>query len=67
MVYTREFLINAFIWRYTEILLKMDDLDIDRYVMMVSNFYDTVGKEVFRVYCGLDAAKIKEFRLATGQ
>lgn len=67
MGYSRDFLINAFIWRYTDVLLAKDDLDINRFVMMVANFYDGVGKDVFRVYCGLDAEKIKEFRLATGQ
>lgn len=67
MIYTRDFLINAFLWRYTDVLLNKSELDIDRFVQMVSTFYDSVGKDVFRVYCSLDSAEIQKFRLATGQ
>ena len=66
MGYTREFLINAFLWRYTDTLLTLSKDHLDRYVKMVTDFYDKVGKDQFRVYGSLDADKIKEFRLATG-
>ena len=67
MGYTKEFLIDAFLWRYAEILLNDTKEQLDKYVKMVTEFYDKVGKDQFRVWCSLDADKIKEFRLATGR
>ena len=66
--YTKDFLVNAFLWRYTDILLMKDSKEeVDAYVKMVTDFFDRVGKDKFREWCSLDAAEIKKFRLATGQ
>ncbi len=63
MIYDKEFLIDAFIWRYSEVLLKDTCEELDKYVNMVSSFYDEVGKDKFRVWCSLDAAAVKNFLL----
>lgn len=65
--YTKEFLIDAFLWRYTEILLNKTKDELDKYVEMIYNYYNEVGKDTFRVCGSLDSDKIKEFRLATGR
>ncbi len=67
MGYTKEFLIDAFLWRYTEVLLQGTSEALDKYVNMVTTFYDKVGKDQFRVYGSLDSDEIKKFRLATGR
>ncbi len=56
--YTRHFLICAFVSRYAEILS-----DFDKYLTMVENFYDEVGKDKFRIYCSLDAEALQKYRL----
>jgi hypothetical protein len=61
MGYDKQFLIDAFLWRYTEVLLKKSKDELDKYVEMITDFYDSVGKEKFRVYASLDAAAIKKF------
>ena len=66
MTYTKEFLIDAFLWRYTDVLLTKSKQEVDKYVKMVTDYYDSVDKDTFRTYASLDAEKIKEFRLATG-
>lgn len=66
MGYTKEFLIDAFLWRYTEILLKYTAEHLDEFVKMITDFYDKVGKDQFRTYASLDAEEIRKFRLATG-
>lgn len=66
MGYTKEFLIDAFLWRYAEILLGYTTTHLDSFVKMTKDFYDKVGKDSFRVYASLDADEIKKFRLATG-
>lgn len=65
--YTKEFLIDAFIWRYTDVLAKMSVKEADDYIEMVKAYYDKAGRDKFRVYCSLDADEIQNFRLATGQ
>ena len=67
MGYDKQFLIDAFLWRYTDVLLKKSKDELDKYVEMIYNYYSEVGKDTFRVYGSLDADKIKEFRLATGR
>jgi hypothetical protein len=67
MIYSKQFLIDAFIWRYSEVLLKDTCEELDKYVNMVTTFYDKVGKDKFRVWCSLDSDTIQKFRLATGQ
>lgn len=66
MSYTKEFLIDAFLWRYAEILLKYTKEHFDEFVKMITDFYDKVGKEQFRLSASLDSDAIKKFRLATG-
>ncbi len=61
--YTKEFLIDAFLWRYADILLKDTKEELDKFVSMVEKFYDEVGKDKFRVYASLDAEAIKIFTL----
>lgn len=66
MGYSKELLIDAFLWRYTEILLKYTAEHLDEFVKMITDFYDKVGKDQFRTYASLSAEEIKKFRLATG-
>lgn len=66
MGYSKEFLIDAFLWRYTNVLLDYPKERLDAYVKMVTDFYDKVGRDQFRVWGSLDAAEIKKFKLATG-
>jgi hypothetical protein len=56
--YTKDFLVNAFVSRYAEFTK-----DFDAYYSWVSNFYDEVGREKFRVYCSLDAEALRKYRL----
>lgn len=66
MGYTKEFLIDAFLWRYAEILEKYTREHLDEFVKMITDFYDKVGKDQFRLSASLDATAIRNFRLATG-
>ena len=66
MGYTKEFLIDAFLWRYASVLEKHSRESLDEFVKMVTDFYDKVGKDKFRVYASLDSEAVKKFRLATG-
>ena len=59
--YTKEFLVNAFVSRYAEVVK-----DFDTYYDWVSDFYDKVGRDKFRVYCSLDAEALRKFRLDFG-
>ena len=64
MIYTREFLINAFLSRYVEIPAEK----FMRLADMADRFFDEVGRDKFRVYCSLDADAIRVYknRLADG-
>lgn len=64
--YTKEFLVDAFLWRYTDTLLPTDTEYLDSFVKMVKDFADMVSTDTFRKYASLDADEIKKFRLATG-
>lgn len=66
LIYTREFLIDAFLWRYTDVVLAQGCEAFDKLVEITNATYDKYGKDKFREYCSLDAAEIKKFRLATG-
>jgi hypothetical protein len=66
MIYTKDFLIDAFLWRYAEVLLNYTVEQLNAFVKMTTDFYDKVGKDTFRVYASLDADSLKKFRLATG-
>lgn len=64
MVYTREFLINAFLSRYVE-------TPTDKFMAladMADKFFDEVGRDKFRTYCSLDAEALRVYknRLADG-
>lgn len=66
--YTKEFLIDAFLWRYTDVLLSKDTKEeLDAYVKIIRDYADKVSTDTFRRYASLDADEIKKFRLATGQ
>lgn len=56
--YTKEFLVNAFVSRYAE----FQD-DFDAYYKWVSDFFDEVGRDRFRVYCSLSAEALQKYRL----
>ena len=66
MTYTKEFLLDAFFWRYTDILLQMPESRLDKFVEMIYNYCSSVDKDTFRKYASLDAQEIQKFRLATG-
>lgn len=66
MGYTKEFLIDAFLWRYTDVLVKKPKDELDKFVEMVYNYYCSVSKDTFRTYCSLSAEELKKFKLATG-
>jgi hypothetical protein len=56
--YTKEFIIDAFMSRYT--LLPKDKFD--SLYAMANSFYDEVGKDKFRVYASLDADAIRVYK-----
>ena len=64
LAYTKSFLVDAFLWRYTDALVKDTAEEIASYVKMVNDFYDKVGKDKFRVWCSLDADEIKRYKAA---
>lgn len=60
-MYTKEFLVNAFLDRFIhcalisiENLVELED--------MANRFYDEVGRDKFRVYCSLDAEAIRRYK-----
>lgn len=62
--YTKEFLVDCFCFRYDEAGLNTKSMRT-----MADKFYDTVSREKFREYCGLDAqevARYKKFCLENG-
>ena len=64
LAYTKTFLVDAFLWRYEDVLEKDTDSDRNHYITMVNDFYDKVGKDRFRVWCSLDADEIKRYKAA---
>jgi hypothetical protein len=56
--YTREFLVDAFVSRYT--VLAQDKLVNLR--ALAEQCYDLHGKDKFRTYASLDAAAIKQYK-----
>ena len=65
--YTKEFLVDAFVTRYLPVFDKKPKEVFDAYFKMVSDFYDEVGRDKFRVWCSLDADALKKFKLETGR
>ncbi len=62
LVYSKQFLIDAFVWRYKDVLEKDTPDSRVHYINMVDAFYDKVGKDKFRVWCSLDADEIKRYK-----
>lgn len=59
--YTREFLIDAYLWRFT----KVPSIDIEgllRLEEIANKTYDTYGKDKFRDYASLDAEYIRNYK-----
>jgi hypothetical protein len=57
-VYTKEFLVAAFMSRYNTLPSeKRDSLNA-----MANRFYDEAGKDKFRVYASLDADAIRTYK-----
>lgn len=58
MIYTKDYLINAYLDRY------VDTCDIDTLLKLEENankLYDEVGKDKFRTYASLDAQRLREY------
>ena len=62
LAYTKDFLVEAFCSRYKEVLDNDTDEERFNYMKMVTDFYDKVGKDKFRVWASLDADAIKVFK-----
>ena len=62
--YTKTFLVDAFLWRYTDVLVKDTAEQVASYTSMINTFFDRVGKDKFRVWCSLDADEIKRYKAA---
>lgn len=56
-VYTKDFLVDAFCFRYDEVGLTTGSLR-----KMAEKYYDTVPKQKFRDACSLDAAELARFK-----
>ena len=59
--YTREFLIDAYLWRFT----KIPSLSIEQLLNLEqigNKTYDTYGKDKFRDYASLDAEYIRNYK-----
>jgi len=58
MIYTKDYLIGAYLDRYVEVC------DVDTLLRLEENankLYDEVGKDKFRVYASLDAKRLREY------
>lgn len=59
--YSKQFLIDAFMSRYTSCsLISIEALE--KMEQMADKFYDEVGRDKFRVYASLDAEAIRVFK-----
>lgn len=65
--YSKEFLVDAFLYRYTDVLLQKSKKELDEYVEMIYNYYSTVSKDKFREACSLDADALQKFKLETNR
>lgn len=61
--YTKDFLLAAYFSRYENALSKDTPEEAAKYRKMISDHYDKVGKDRFRVYASLDADALKKYRL----
>ncbi len=59
--YTKEFLIDVFMWRFINCpLIEIEAME--RLEEMAEKFYDEVGRDKFRVFASLDADKIRDYK-----
>ncbi len=59
--YSKEFLVDAFMHRF--IMCPLIEIEaLEKLEQMANSFFDSVGRDKFRVYCSLDADAIKEYR-----
>ena len=59
--YTREFLIDAYLWRFT----KIPSIGIEQLLALeqiANKTYDTYGKDKFRDYSSLDAEYLRNYK-----
>lgn len=56
-VYTKDFLVDAFCFRYDEVGLNTREMR-----QMASTYYDTVSKDQFRASCSLDAQELARYK-----
>lgn len=59
--YTREFLIDAYLWRFT----KIPSITIEKLLSLeqiANKTYDTYGKDKFRDYSSLDAEYLRNYK-----
>jgi hypothetical protein len=59
--YTREFLIDAYLWRFT----KVPSIGIEQLLeleQIANKTYDTYGKDKFRDYSSLDAEYLRNYK-----
>lgn len=57
--YTKDFLVSAFLSRY----YSLDTEKFEALETMANNFYDTAGRDKFRLYCSLDADALRKYKL----
>ena len=57
VAYTKEFLVEAFAYRYLQVSREVYEAQL----ALATSYYDKVGKETFRVYASLDAEALREF------
>lgn len=58
MAYTREFIINAYAYRF----LPLGEKTYQEMLALGAAHYDKVGKDQFRVAASLDAAALREYK-----
>jgi hypothetical protein len=56
--YSQDFLIAAFLSRY----VTLPEAQFTSLCEMAYQFYESAGRDKFRVYCSLDAEAIKQYR-----
>jgi hypothetical protein len=56
--YTKDFLVDAFLSRYID----LPPARLDSLAEMANNFYDTAGRDKFRMYCVLDAEALRVYK-----
>jgi len=59
VAYTKEFLVSAYLSRYTEVC---DEARLANLKRMAEEHYDKVGKDKFRQHASLDADAIKKYK-----